>query len=230
MTRHTTSKCFVTLGVTLLLAALAPAPGAFAASAYTITDFGAGSEAYDINESGQVVGRNGPIATFGSNAFLYSNGTMLDLGARGGNFGSTAYGLNNLGQVVGFYYDPTDDDNSHPFFYDGTTMHDISGSPSFGEANGINDNGQIVGGIDFDFSAGPSPFLYNANTSTMDILPGIPPAVSNAPVINQHGLNVVNQYDAPVDKSRATLFDGLTEIRELGFIPGGGAFIQDINN
>src|SRR5205823_1755456 len=53
-------------------------------------------EANAINDRGDVVG------FAGFHAFLYSQGDMTDLGTLGSVFGSSvAYGINNLGQVVG---------------------------------------------------------------------------------------------------------------------------------
>ena len=60
---------------------------------------GSESVAYDINDSGQVVG----YATNGGNAqraFLFNNGIMQDLGNLGAALGSLANGINELGQVV----------------------------------------------------------------------------------------------------------------------------------
>ncbi len=62
-----------------------------------------GGEAYGINDGGQVVGW-ATTSSGNADAFLYSNGTMTDLGTLGGN-GSEAYGINASGQVVGNAYD-----------------------------------------------------------------------------------------------------------------------------
>ena len=59
---------------------------------------GFGSNAYDINDNGQVVGN--AFTASASQAFLYSNGTMTDLGTLGGS-NSNAFGINDDGQVVG---------------------------------------------------------------------------------------------------------------------------------
>jgi probable HAF family extracellular repeat protein len=77
---------------------------------YKITDLGTlggtSSRAYSINNAGDIVGRSrGPTKPDGSNgarnAFLYTNGQMLNLG----NFGGTntiASASNSSRQVVGY--------------------------------------------------------------------------------------------------------------------------------
>jgi probable HAF family extracellular repeat protein len=74
-----------------------------AAATYSVTSLGAfdglsGSEAYGINNAGQVVGWAG-TASGEQHAFLYSAGVMTDLGSLGGGF-SIAHDINNSGQVV----------------------------------------------------------------------------------------------------------------------------------
>ena len=49
-----------------------------------VTLGGTFSEAYGINEPGQVVGRANTAGDAAWRAFLYSNGTMQDLGTLGG--------------------------------------------------------------------------------------------------------------------------------------------------
>jgi probable HAF family extracellular repeat protein len=65
---------------------------------YAVTDLGTLS-ASDLNNAGQVVGQAGTTDGF-NHAFLWDNGTMIDLGTLGGT-NSGAYGINDLGQVVG---------------------------------------------------------------------------------------------------------------------------------
>jgi probable HAF family extracellular repeat protein len=62
---------------------------------------GSFSEAYDINDAGQVAGFSGTPG--GIHAFITGpNGMgMRDLGTLGGNL-SYAYGINDAGQVVGY--------------------------------------------------------------------------------------------------------------------------------
>src|SRR5580704_4030450 len=90
------------------------------ADSYTVTDLGtlggAGSYAYGINASGQVVGYS--HITGNSNAFyqafLFSGGAMSDLGTFGGH-DSYATGINATGQVVG--YAQTTGNAQHAFLY-----------------------------------------------------------------------------------------------------------------
>src|SRR5437868_6984906 len=79
-------------------------------------DFGgAYSEAYAINDSGQVAGRADSSTAI--RAFLYSNGTMSDLGTFGGRDGY-AYGINRSGQVAGQASNAT---TAHAFLYSNGT-------------------------------------------------------------------------------------------------------------
>jgi probable HAF family extracellular repeat protein len=97
----------------------------------------------DINASGQIVGRNG------NGAFLYRNGATTMLGTIPGGISSAAYGINDLGQVVGTSYHPAS--GSRAFLYDNGVMTDLNSLiPSssgwvLGEADDINNAGQIIG-------------------------------------------------------------------------------------
>ena len=81
-------------------------------------------------------------------AFLYSNGTMADLGTLPGYPTVAAYGINASGQVVGTSW--TSSGNEHAFLYSNGTMVDLNNmiDPSSGwtltDAAAINDNGLIV--------------------------------------------------------------------------------------
>lgn len=104
------------------------------------------SEATAINDNGQVAGHGW---VFGSHhAFLWQDGVMQDLGTLGGRR-SFAYGMNNLGQVVGNSNDIEDFDY-FAYLYSGGVMTDLNAliDPASGwvlhSANGINDAGQIA--------------------------------------------------------------------------------------
>lgn len=113
-------------------------------SRYTITDLGtlggSSSQAYGINDKGQVVGSS--FFSGGERAFLWEKGTMQNLGSLGGN--SWAYDINNAGQVVGMSY--TANPVQRAFLWANGTIQDLGtlgGSTSY--AYGISDAGQVIG-------------------------------------------------------------------------------------
>ncbi len=103
---------------------------------------GTHSHALAINEKGQVVGffetrfPNGEAGPF--HAFLWENGTLIDIGSLGG--GSTvAYAINNRGQVVGR-------SGTRAFLWEDGIMRDLGTlGGSFSLAQAINDKGEIAG-------------------------------------------------------------------------------------
>jgi probable HAF family extracellular repeat protein len=105
---------------------------------------GAGSQAYGINDLGQVVGSSGVGSGSAVHAFLYSGAALADLGTLGGT-NSVAYAINNSGQIVGSSQ-TADDASGHAFLYSAGAMTDLGtlgGADS--QADGINGNGLIVG-------------------------------------------------------------------------------------
>ncbi|MCW3095228.1 MAG: hypothetical protein JWL77_846 [Chthonomonadaceae bacterium] len=83
--------------------AVAPVP-TNSAVRYRITDLGSfgsfESEAFGINNKGQIVGTSDLPNKQDSHPFLYENGKMTDLGLLPGCFGSKATGINNQGVIV----------------------------------------------------------------------------------------------------------------------------------
>lgn len=100
-----------------------------------------------INDVGQVSGWSNTIA--GRHAFLYTSGSMHDLGTLGGG-DSEGYGVNNAGEVVG-YSEMAGNTIDHAFLYTGGSMQDLNSfiDPNSGwmltSAQDINDAGQIIG-------------------------------------------------------------------------------------
>ena len=105
--------------------------------------FPSGTEAYGINNSGEVVG-TGYLSSSTFHAFLYSGGKMTDIGPSGA-FQATAYAINNSGQIVGTY--SLNSGASGTFLYTNGKMTTLPNPPGsrggFGAA--INDTGEIVG-------------------------------------------------------------------------------------
>lgn len=100
------------------------------------------------------------IAAFAANSFAVPQYTIIDLGALDGNE-SRAYGINNAGQVVGFY---GSDIRSYGFLWEKGTMKQLTPQYSLVSirltiAYDINDRSQIIGGFVGDFP-GSRAFLW----------------------------------------------------------------------
>ena len=136
--------------------------------------FPAGTYAYGINKSGQVVGQ-GLVTSSEFHAFLYSGGQMMDLGTFPGGSQASASAINDAGQVVGIsdgtiaISKKTTQSFSHAFLYTNGKMVDL-GTPSgttASQANAINGNGQIVGV--FYFSGLPAHAALYSNGAWTDL-------------------------------------------------------------
>jgi probable HAF family extracellular repeat protein len=119
---------------------------------------GANSAALDINNAAEIVGSASIAGNTATHAFLYRNGAMTDIGTLGGM--SEAYGINDIGDVVGRSAVPSG--AMHAFLYSGGVMTDIGtlGGPS-SEAYAINDWGQVVGMADTAGGGGGHAFIYH---------------------------------------------------------------------
>jgi len=110
---------------------------------YAVTDLGTlgapynvVSEATAINNLGQIVGTSLNSGYTAQDAFLYSGGSMQDIGP------GTATAINNLGQIVGS--SPSGNPsplNTYAFLYSGGSMQDLGP----GTATAINNLGQVAG-------------------------------------------------------------------------------------
>jgi probable HAF family extracellular repeat protein len=160
---------------------------------YTMTDLGSLGDGVTyglaINANGQITGYSysstefqvtcppqqygGPKQCFEHpyHAFLWSNGTMTDLGTLGGHF-SQGVAINLSGEIVGEADTTTVGDS---FLWNGTKMVDLGNSWS---AEGINDSAQISGGCQ-------QACIYNNGTFTQ--LPNPSGLTCNGGPINNNG-------------------------------------------
>jgi len=178
--------------------------------------------AYAINDRGQVAGYSTGRDT--DHACVWDNGKRTDIGSEPRSF-SHAYGINNVGDVVGVadmdgYY-------GRAFrYHDGKTslLGLLSGGHSC--AFGVNDNGDAVGyatvafvGVDWYYEA----VLWHGTTATGLTIPGVAYAVNN------HGL-IVGVYTGPYEeKSRAFAWsNGKGTI--LSTLGGSSTFAYSVND
>ncbi len=164
------------------------------------------SVANAINGSGQIAGWNSYNSdpNFDPQAFLYSNGSMLNINsATLFPSGTEAYGINNSGEVVGTGYISAS--NFHAFLYSGGKMKDLGPSGAFqASAYAINTSGQIVGTYSLN-SGASGTFLYTNGKMTM--LPN--PAGSGGGfgvAINDNGEIVGELFTATAVGSHAAKF------------------------
>ena len=145
-----------------------------------------GTQASAINNAGVVAGTffdtngvaHGFVATPSGNSYTYI--TLDDPQAV---FATDVYGINNNGQVLGQYSDGSN--VAHGFIYDIATQtytnfsdpsavtdqqSDGTYTNNYG-ANGINDNGEVIGSYSSNDEGGYVPFLYNpaAAASTLSL-------------------------------------------------------------
>src|SRR6266850_425716 len=142
------------------------ASSGLAQTTYTITDLGSlgySSVGQGINASGQVTGYSAGT-DHNIHAFLYSGGSMTDLGTLGGS-SSNGFGMNDYGQVTGTSLMP--DTNVHAFLYTpGTGMVDLNSLLPSGSGwtlitgNGINNSGQVTGYY-YTATSSIDAFLYS---------------------------------------------------------------------
>jgi probable HAF family extracellular repeat protein len=182
---------------------------------YTVLDLGAlprgsYSTATGINASGQVVGSS-DIGTRDSHAFLFSNGTMQDLGTLGGK-ASRGIAINAAGQVLGWSY-INDTITVHPFLFSGGRMQDLGIA---GTARAFNDFGQVTG----HFGSPEHAFLFS-NGTMYDL--GTPPGFTST---TGYGINNSGQVTGEayfrIAYYHAFLYSNGT-MQDLGALPGGNS-------
>jgi probable HAF family extracellular repeat protein len=144
-------------GFRLLLVGIALfVPCATFAQQYTVTDLGMRT-AWAINGRGQAIGTSSVEGQ--THAFIWTDGTLQDLGLPPGANSCVPRGINDRGEVVGtcFGYGTF---LRQPFLwtaeYGITALPFLIGDYAYADATGINSDGHIVGWR----GAGPDAFLY----------------------------------------------------------------------
>ena len=211
-----------------------------AAPMYDVVDLGTlggnFSEAYAVNDRGQVVGVANPSPERRrGHAFLWQNGRMVDLGVLPKYRRSAAVGINNGGQVIAASYNRYD--FHHAFVWEGEARRPLGPTlPGYRyvRALGMNDYGEVVGNAqtgtrDRGGALVARAFLWvEGHTVGLGTLGG---RYSHALAINNRG-QVVGKAELPrrtragVRGTHAFLWqpDPAREtgtMRDLGVLPGG---------
>jgi probable HAF family extracellular repeat protein len=169
---------------------------------------GSDSMGYGINNVGQIVGFSFTTNNGAEDAFLYSNGTMTDLGPLlGGGGDNLAYAINDSAQITGYSWPGVD--GYHAFLYQGGQAQDLGtlgGGFSVGTA--INNLGQVAGYSEIAIGGGVQhPFLYsNGRMQDLGSLGGSLDTVGGGrPSINNAG-QIVGSSNAPDDSVHAFFY------------------------
>ena len=102
--------------------------------------------ARDINEVGDIVGSANAGGVDVGHAVLWRGGLVQDLGTLGTGAYSEAWGINNLGQVVGYSGTAGGGFPYHAFLYTPSAgMIDLTPTSDTGYATDINDAGEVTG-------------------------------------------------------------------------------------
>ena len=230
---------------------VAAAPAGAATTTYTITDLGSlgggVTHGLAINASGQVTGDSflskqvmvpcpypqSPNQKCSANldhAFLWSNGTMTDLGTLGGD-NSQGLAINGPGEVVGESGTKT---GSSPFLSNASD-HKLTGLSFMNDAFGINDSGQIAGMCN-ELPANPEIFacVVSSDGTVTALGDSVPPLgnsnfeCSEAVAINNDGQALANCSGPGIPEGGAVVWTNGTPT-VVGTL-GGHAAGTAINN
>ena len=193
------------------------------ATQYTVTylgDLPGGlkfSSPLDLSESAAVAGYSG--TTVGNSAFLWKAGVLENIG--GTTYQSWAMALNEAEQVVGLMTTATA--AYHAFLWSRANglqdLGDLPGGLDYSKSANINELGSVVG---YSYTTtGPHGFLWDAVNGMQDLgeLPGGQDH-SEAFAINDSG-QVAGYSSISTNGYHAFLWDKVSGMKDLGDLPGG---------
>jgi len=200
-----------------------PVPGVLLAET-TITNIptlgGSASEVRALNNSGMVAGFSRTPGDADQHAFLFSGGTLYDLG---GHF-SVAYGINSAGQICGETVTETLDPHAFLFVVGGNTdLGTLGGSAS--TALAINDSGQLTGAATLP-SGLRRAFLYSGGI--MGDLGTLGGSVSSGVALNGAGQVVGDSCTTNDAGTHAFLYTSRSMV-DLGTLGGSSSSATTIN-
>jgi probable HAF family extracellular repeat protein len=177
-----------------------------------------------ISETGVIVGasENGPIDPITGwpeiHAVVWQDGQQKDLGTFGG-YESTAFAVNNHGQVAGFATNAAN--NPRAFLW--TEDHGLQDLGTLGAsgalANLINEHGQVAGVSGLCDTCNQDTFFWEHDK--MQRVPDFGGPISFPDALNNRG-QVVGQSDLPGGAyAHPFLWDEKHGIKDLGVLPGG---------
>ncbi len=138
----------------------------------TINPPGSGTSAvnaYGVNDSGQIVLSVAVRPSlFGSHSFLYDHGIFSPIDAPGPTLGTQVTGINNSGQIIGYFADSARVEHAYVETGGTFTLIEPPGTNNTIRPSGISNDGRIVGSFD-DNNHG---FLYDAGIFTTLDVPG----------------------------------------------------------
>ena len=182
--------------------------------AINIGTFGGDTFVQSINNSGQMAGFSYDTVVGQSRAFLYSNGTLTNLGATGG-IRSWAWGINASGEVIGTI--SGNQPNAQATLWSGGTVSNLGslGGP-FAAATGINNAGQVVGTSTISINGPHHAFLYSGGV--MNDLGTLGGTWSQGVGINNSGQVVGYSAIDPANQHAFLYSNGV--MTDLGLLPG----------